>query len=220
MSLILHIDTALETANVCISENGNPLKVLYNLKQKDHAAFVHEAISDISKSLSLGLPQLSAVAVTNGPGSYTGLRVGMSAAKGLCYALNKPLLTINCLEAMANDVKKRLSDSKILLCPMIDARRMEVYTALYDADLNQVLAPLAMILDHTSFSEYLSQNKVLFFGNGSDKFRNVVAKHESCFTHVSDIALSISELAYARFQSGNFENLTFTEPFYLKEYQN
>lgn len=220
MSLILHIDTALETANVCISDKGLPLKTIFNENQREHASFLHDAMIEISNSLSIPFSLLSAVAVTNGPGSYTGLRVGMSAAKGLCYALKKPLITIGNLESLANDVKNTISDKNILLCPMIDARRMEVFTALYDTDLNQVLPPSAMILNPYSFSDYLSMNKVLFFGNGSDKFRNVIVNPHADFTTLSDIALSISQLSYLKLLHEEFANLSHVEPMYVKEYQN
>lgn len=220
MSLILQIDTSQESANVCISEKGNLIKKIENFKQKDHASFLHSSIDELSSSLSIPLNMLSAVAVTNGPGSYTGLRVGMSSAKGICYALNKPLIAIGSLEAMANDVKNSISEKKSLLCPMIDARRMEVFTALYNTDLDQVLAPSAMILDSNSYASWLSENKIFFFGNGAQKFQKIVESPNSYFTEIKDIALSISQLAYAKFLKSEFENLAICEPLYIKEYQN
>src|SRR6266513_982784 len=131
MSLLLNIDTAIETASICLSKDGNVLHLSINENQKDHAAWLTVAIQEMMQNSGYQLNQLNAIAVTIGPGSYTGLRVGLSTAKGLCYVLKIPLLTIGTLEMMAFAAKQNPVD---LLCPMIDARRMEVFTAVYDKD--------------------------------------------------------------------------------------
>src|ERR1700761_8249865 len=140
MSLILNIDTATETAHLSIAKNGTVLQQLFNEDQKGHAAFLQPAIKKILAEQSLLINEIDAIAVTEGPGSYTGLRIGMASAKGLSYALRKPLITVNTLEAMARsavDVLARnpIDSKEILLCPMIDARRMEVFTAIYNMEL-------------------------------------------------------------------------------------
>src|ERR1051325_9884884 len=143
MALILNIDTAIETASICLSEDKNVLKFAINENQKDHAAWLSVAIKTLMKEAGIQLNQLNTIAVTIGPGSYTGLRVGLSAAKGLCYALNIPLITIGTLEMMAMAAKEEPVD---LLCPMIDARRLEVFTAVYNKKMEEVRSPHSLIL--------------------------------------------------------------------------
>ena len=162
MSLILNIDTAVQTSSICLSENDETLAVKINPSQKDSAAWLHVAIKELLHEKNLFLQQLEAIAVSEGPGSYTGLRVGMATAKGLCYALNKPLITINTLQMMAFAAPKQHQG---LLCPMIDARRMEVFTAIFDQNLNFILPPANLVLSETSFNDFLQKNKILFFGN-------------------------------------------------------
>ena len=174
MSLILNIDTAITTASISISIDGNILGEAFNTEQRDHGAFIQPAIQSIAKNKGISLTELSAVAVVAGPGSYTGLRVGMASAKGLCYALGKPLITIGTLEMLAyqaiSQANINQNDMPILFCPMIDARRMEVFTAVYDKNLNTILSPSALIIDKDSFANLLLNNKIIFFGDGADKF--------------------------------------------------
>jgi tRNA threonylcarbamoyladenosine biosynthesis protein TsaB len=134
MALILNIDTATETGGICIAEEGKTLAMAVNPEQKDHASWLHPAVEKIMRDAGCGMKDLQAVAVTAGPGSYTGLRVGMAAAKGFCYALGIPLITENTLKVMALAAKEQAPGDG-LLCPMIDARRMEVFTAVYQNDL-------------------------------------------------------------------------------------
>src|SRR3954463_10682013 len=146
MSFILNIDTSIESAAVCIAENGTELHTISNSTKKDHATFLHNAIKNIIEITSIGLQSLDAIAVANGPGSYTGLRVGLATAKGLCYALNKPLILLNTLEVMAHAAIKetfntRHSVADILYCPMIDARRMEVFTGIYNEQIENIVKP-------------------------------------------------------------------------------
>ncbi len=167
MSFILNIDTAVKTSSVCLSQNENVVGLKINPSQKDSAAWIHVAIGELMHEATLQLQQLDAVAVTEGPGSYTGLRVGMATAKGLCYTLNKPLILVNTLKTMAFSAQGENTD---LLCPMIDARRMEVFAAVFDKELNIIEAPGNFILDEYSFNQLWHQHTVCFFGNGSDKF--------------------------------------------------
>jgi len=219
MSIILNIDTAQENAFVCISENGIPLLSIRNEVQKDHATFLHEAIRKLSEHLSIPLTALSAISIAMGPGSYTGLRVGMSSAKGLCYALNKPLIGIGTLEIMANDISKRITNKEGFFCPMIDARRMEVFTAIYDHQLKEVLPPTAMILDEFSFSSFLKTNPVYFSGSGSDKLQSLLTSQNAQFLSADSLPNSMSMLSDKRFKDADFSRLNIVEPFYIKDYK-
>ena len=167
MALILNIDTAVDVASICLAKDGKVLSIVKNESQKDHASWLHIAIKEIFEKNNLDLSSIDAVAVTGGPGSYTGLRIGMATAKLICFALNKPLISLNTLLVMANAAKQENAD---LLCPMIDARRMEVFTAIYTKELQTVKDPVAITLNENSFAEYLSNNSICFFGNGSNKF--------------------------------------------------
>ncbi len=143
MGLILNIDTATETAQVSFAKDGKVLQSLTNELQKDHASFLQTAIQQLAKKNNLILTDVDGIAVTAGPGSYTGIRVGMASAKGLCYALNKPLIAINTLQVLTVAAQQELNNaSEILFCPMIDARRMEVFTAIYNNTLAEILPPL------------------------------------------------------------------------------
>ena len=134
MALILHIDTAVQSASICLAENEKILGTKVNPAEKESASWLHMAIQELLLKSAISPGQLDAIAISAGPGSYTGLRVGMATAKGLCYALSKPLITINTMQMMANSVEKPSTE---LLCPMIDARRMEVFTAVYDTSLHE-----------------------------------------------------------------------------------
>jgi tRNA threonylcarbamoyladenosine biosynthesis protein TsaB len=139
MSLLLHIDTAVENASVCISKNGELIGIAENKNQKDHATWIQPAIQSLMKEAVYNLKELDAVAVSNGPGSYTGLRVGLATAKGLCFALNKPLITLSTLEVMTIAALNIPISNINYFCPLIDARRMEVFTAIYDISLKTIL---------------------------------------------------------------------------------
>jgi tRNA threonylcarbamoyladenosine biosynthesis protein TsaB len=160
MAILLNIDTSVETASVCLSNDDELIRLALNENQKDHAAWLHTAIHDLVRDAGQRLNDLNAVAISIGPGSYTGLRIGLGAAKGLCYALDIPLITIGTLEMMAHAVKKNDAE---LICPLIDARRMEVFTAVYDRLFQEILKPCTMIVDKNSFEEMASKNSKLFF---------------------------------------------------------
>ena len=219
MSLILNIDTAQETAMVCLTDSGIPLFTIENAIQKDHAVFLHKAIKELQDKSGISLKQLAAIAVTKGPGSYTGIRVGMSTAKGLCYALKKPLITIGSLELLASDGIRNLNNDSQLICPMIDARRMEVFTALYDFKLNEINQPSAMILDQDSFHDTLKSKKIYFIGSGSAKINGLIIHPNAFFIPVNNIPESMGKLAYNELLKSNWADLTLTEPLYVKEHQ-
>jgi tRNA threonylcarbamoyladenosine biosynthesis protein TsaB len=219
MSYILNIDTAQELASVSLSQNGVCLGVLQNEIQQDHARFLHPAIKQLLNSNKIELENLSAVAVTGGPGSYTGLRVGMAAAKGICHALDLPLISLCTLKTMANAVKLIATERGALICPMIDARRMEVFTAVFNHHLDPLVEPLAMILDEQSFANQLQSNPVLFFGSGANKFEAKITNPNAIFLTQLQWVDSMCELSFEALKQKRFSDLATLSPNYIKEYQ-
>lgn len=221
MSLILNIDTATEKAHVSFAKDGLVFQQLLNEKQKDHASFLQTAILQLTKNSGINLADTDAVAVTSGPGSYTGLRVGMASAKGLCYALKKPLITLSTLEVLTVSAIHLYPSysGNTLFCPMIDARRMEIFTAIYDKQLNQYLTPQPFILNELSFEKELARHKILFFGNGSDKWRAFCTHPNAAFEKVSIIPEAMSKLSNNLFSQNHFTDLAYSEPTYLKDFQ-
>lgn len=215
MSLVLNIDTSVEAASVCLAKDSQVLAISKNERQKDHAVWLHVAIKEIFEKNKLEMSVVDAIAVTEGPGSYTGLRIGMATAKGICYALSKPLITLNTLLVMANAVKGNEAE---LLCPMIDARRMEVFTAIYTRDLRVIKQPMAITLNETTFDEELAKNSICFFGNGSDKFRQIKNNTNAIFSQTNFDAADMVLLAEQKFKSKEFADLAYAEPLYLKEF--
>jgi tRNA threonylcarbamoyladenosine biosynthesis protein TsaB len=223
--MILNIDTATEQASVCLSQDGNVIRTLLNDSQKDHAAWIQMAINTLLQKEGYTMQQIQAVAVTQGPGSYTGLRVGMASAKGICFALQIPLITINTLEVMAfgaiNQWRSLAGNMKppLCFCPMIDARRMEVFTAVYNEALEEIISPKAMILDELTFQPELHERSLICFGNGSFKWKNVSRYPNVLFIDEKiDIAKSLAKLASSLYLEKNFANLAYAEPVYLKEF--
>ena len=214
MALILNIDTAIDSASVCLAKDGGILSLKKN-EQKDHAAWLHPAIKEIFEKNNSELKTIDAIAVTGGPGSYTGLRIGMATAKGICYALNKPLITLNTLEVMANAAKEEEAD---LLCPMIDARRMEVFTAIYSKDLQIIKEPAAIEINEKSFDKELSTNSICYFGNGSLKFQPIKKNKSAIFSNIISDASSMIYLSVEKFKQKEFADLAYAEPLYLKEF--
>lgn len=215
MSYLLLINTALETASVSLAKEGRPGPEKKLTSQREHASFLHTAMSELVKIEGISLKELSAVGVIAGPGSYTGLRVGLSAAKGICFALNLPLITVNTLEWMANSAKNEQVD---LLCPMIDARRMEVFTATFNRKLDLVAPPSALILDEKSFSDELKGQKILFFGSGSQKFSTLISHPNALFKSIEPGAESFTEIAWNLYQKEIYADLAYTEPLYVKDF--
>ncbi len=221
MSIILNIDTASEKAHVSFAKDGQLLHSLSSESQKEHASFLQAAIQQLIKITGIHLATIDAVAVTAGPGSYTGLRVGMASAKGLCYALNKPLIAIGTLEVLTVSALQLFPDSAHtdLFCPMMDARRMEVFTAIFKNDLSVLLPPCAMILDDSSFEKELTENKIIFFGSGSEKWKLMCKQPNAVFKDVSILPESMCKHANSLFSKKIFTELAYSEPFYLKEFQ-
>lgn len=215
MSVILNIDTAVETASVSLADGENIVAYKSNPLQKDHAAWLQLAIKTIFDEQPIDMNALKAVSVSKGPGSYTGLRVGMSAAKGLCYALDIPLIGISTLRMMASAA---LNEPEELLCPMIDARRVEVFTAVYDKSLNETLTPCNLILTENGFNELLEQHSILFFGNGSVKFEKMIRHRNAVFKTIDANAKNMVLQSLDMFNKSDFLDLAYSEPFYGKEF--
>lgn len=222
MGLLLNIDTATETAIVSIAKDGYILHEAINKEQKDHASFLHTAIKLICKKAGVGLNQLNAIAVAAGPGSYTGLRVGMASAKGICFALNIPLIAIGTLDVMAwqsiNETKNLQLPIPVLFCPMIDARRMEVFTAMFQNDLTPCVNPHALVLDEKSFANYLLTNKIVFSGDGAEKWKQLCTSENAIFLNTEANALYMNQLSYKKFLNNEFENIAYVQPLYVKEF--
>jgi len=216
MSFILNIDTAVDIASVCLTKDGGVIQTSINKNQKDdHSAWLHTAINEILIGVGLSMKDIHAIAITIGPGSYTGLRTGLATAKGICYAMNIPLIAINTLEMMAFAVKNEAVD---LICPAIDARRMEVFTAVYDINLNQIIAPLALVLNEDSFSEILSSHKMLFCGNANTKLQEVISNSNALYSNTMGNASTLASLSYQRLRKKEFADTAYIEPFYIKEF--
>jgi tRNA threonylcarbamoyladenosine biosynthesis protein TsaB len=221
MALILSIDTSLEEASVCIAARNHVLAMKKNNRQMDHAAWVHLAIRQMLAEAGWKAGDISAIAVASGPGSYTGLRVGMATAKGMCYALGIPLITVSTLLLIARHVKKETNANSVntypvLICPMIDARRMEVFATLYDNGLNELMVPGTMILNENSFAAELQNNVITFCGNANKKWQNLCSHKNAVFMDVTQNAADLAEAAFEKFNKNEFSDLAYTEPAYLK----
>jgi tRNA threonylcarbamoyladenosine biosynthesis protein TsaB len=218
VALILHIDTATELASVCLSNHTKVLSFAQNNEQKNHAGFLQPAIQRIMLEAKKELAQLDAIAVSNGPGSYTGLRVGLASAKGICYVLNKPLLLLNTLQIMAAAIPTNLVKTNSLLIPMIDARRMEVFTAIFNANLAEHTPTAAAIITETSYLALANQHPLIFTGSGCQKLKQIFAHVNIQFHQEPYTTKHMVALANKSYQNKDFANLAYSEPFYGKAF--
>lgn len=222
MAIILLIETATKSCSVALAKNGLVLSKKEINHQNAHATSITLFIEALIKQANVLYTQIDAVAVSKGPGSYTGLRIGVSTAKGFCYALNIPLIAIDTLQAMANGfiLQNNFKQADALFCPMIDARRMEVYCAAFDCNGFEVISTEAKIIDSQSFTNILYKHKVYFFGDGAAKCEDVLITHTNAVV-VSDFinsAVDMCSIAFKKFFSKQFENTAYFEPLYLKEF--
>lgn len=223
MSLILQIETATASCSVALANEGKLLAVKEINARNVHAEVITLFVDELIKQADITYNDLDAIAVSCGPGSYTGLRIGVSTAKGLCFALDKPLIAIDTLEAMAAGVRGSKAfdpDIVMLLCPMIDARRMEVFTAIFNQDGSRIKATAAEIIDESSFIGLLETNRILFFGDGAEKCRSVLGKNPNALILPEFInsAAHLTQKAFDKFGAKNFEDVAYFEPHYLKEF--
>ncbi|QRM89104.1 tRNA (adenosine(37)-N6)-threonylcarbamoyltransferase complex dimerization subunit type 1 TsaB [Lacinutrix sp. WUR7] len=216
MAIILNIETATTNCSVSLSKEGETFALQEdNSKQYSHAERLHVYIDDLLQQNNIKPTELDAIAVSKGPGSYTGLRIGVSAAKGLCFALDKPLISISTLEALARQVKVEEG----LIVPMLDARRMEVYSAIFDANYNTVRKIEAQILEEQSFASYLDKGKVYFIGNGVEKTKTLITHENAVF--IDDKLPSANEMsviAFHKYKNNDIEDVAYFEPYYLKDF--
>lgn len=218
MALILSFETSTKVCSVALHKDGQLLSSSEVLVEKSHSKNITLLTEGVLNHTGFSFKDLDAIAVSKGPGSYTGLRIGVSTAKGYCYALDKPLIAINTLHAMAQALKAYVKD-EALLCPMLDARRMEIYTALFDQQLNYIEETKALVVDESSFQKELSLNKIYFFGDGSNKCKDLLKNSNALFIDgVYPHAKSIGLLAELAFQNKNFEDTIYFEPYYLKDF--
>jgi tRNA threonylcarbamoyladenosine biosynthesis protein TsaB len=219
MAIILSLETSTTVCSAALHDNENLIALAEIHREQSHAAKLAVLVQDVVRLADIEMSAIAAVAISSGPGSYTGLRIGTSTAKGLCYALSIPLVAVGTLELLAAQVNRE-NHRRAWLCPMIDARRMEVYCLLADADRNLVQGVAAKIIDEHSFADELEQNRILFFGNGSGKCRVVINHPQATFiAGVTPSAAGMGPLAWEKFRQGKLEDVTYFEPFYLKEFR-
>ncbi len=222
MSLTLSIETTTLAFSCALHQNGELVISKRVTEVQSTAAKLAPVIEDIFLETGYRKNQLAAVIVAAGPGSYTGLRIGAATAKGICYALNIPLISVNSLQLLAYQVisdKSILLGDNYLMCPMLDARRMEVYCMTFDKNLKVVSQTEAKVLDENSFQSEFNDQVVYFFGDGSIKFKSVVKSDRAKFLdEVHPLASDLGRLGYEKFLKGEFEDLEKYEPFYLKDF--
>lgn len=225
MSLILNIETSSENCSVAISKDEFTLDMAEEEGSKSHASVLTVLIDELLRKNQMGISDLDAIAVSKGPGSYTGLRIGVSVAKGLCYGAVKPLIAINTLDSMMNGFRKGITDFEIhftentIFCPMLDARRLEVYLAMYDKKGVLIKETTAEIIDENSFSDILKEHPMVFFGSGTSKCKEILKNPNAQFMdHFLLKASYMTHLSYENLVKRNFENVAYFEPFYLKDF--
>ncbi|MEA1875003.1 MAG: tRNA (adenosine(37)-N6)-threonylcarbamoyltransferase complex dimerization subunit type 1 TsaB [Bacteroidota bacterium] len=226
MAKILHIETSGKNCSVAISENSQLIAHLRIEEERSHAAHLSQMIINALAKAEIAANDLDAVAVSEGPGSYTGLRIGVSIAKGICYAANIPLIAIPTLEIMLAHLKTEAEQKQMipqdadLFIPMIDARRMEVYNCIFSTQKRLVRKVQAEIIDQNSFKSYLKTNTLVFFGDGSNKCQNIISHKNTIFINgILPDAQYMLEIAEQKFAESQFVNLAYYEPFYLKAFQ-
>lgn len=217
MPLILSLETATTNCSVALASDGKVVASRSINSGYSHSEKINVFIQEVIAQAGVTLKDLQAVAVSSGPGSYTGLRIGISTAKGLCYALDIPLIAINTLDAMAQGLTAGKDE---LIVPMIDARRMEVYSSVYDAQKKRLSEPAAIIVDEHYYSNFRSTKKLLLAGDGADKCQALFQNESSIKIQTSFVpqAEFMAELAEQKFLNSDFENEALFEPFYLKEF--
>jgi tRNA threonylcarbamoyladenosine biosynthesis protein TsaB len=214
--IILNIETATKNCSVSLARNGEVIAIReLNNGNYSHAEVLHPFIVDILKEAQVNSNEIDAIAVSKGPGSYTGLRIGVSAAKGLCFAFGKPLIALKTLTSLANAI----SIDTGFIVPMIDARRMEVYAAVFNENCMEIREIKAEIIDSNSFSDYLEKSKVYFLGDGAAKCKEIITHKNAIF--IDDKFPSSKEMAvlsYNKFKKNDIEDVAYFEPFYLKDF--
>lgn len=218
MALILNIDTSTSVCSVALCKEGKVIALKENNEGLNHSVLLGTYTDSILKENNLTVAQLDAISISMGPGSYTGLRIGVSLSKGLCFGAGKPLIAVNTLQALAQSVSTRIKEDA-WYCPMIDARRMEVYTAFFDNENRIIMETKAEIIDATSFADILATHKVYFFGDGSNKIKDTLTSPNACYLDgIETSATNMAVISEQKFKAGQFEDIAYFEPFYLKDF--
>ena len=219
MACLLSIETSTSVCSVAVSLDGKLFTERISFDGPSHAALLGVFVEEVLIQLKEASIALDAVAVSGGPGSYTGLRIGVSLAKGLCFGYGIPLISLSTLEVMASRVIREKQEAEALYCAMLDARRMEVYAAVYDVHLQAVRGVAADIVTSETYAPYLTDKKVWFLGNGAAKCKEAIASPNAAFVDdIHPLATEMIPLAEKAFQDKRFENVAYYEPFYLKEF--
>jgi tRNA threonylcarbamoyladenosine biosynthesis protein TsaB len=221
MAIILNIETSTAVCSVALSQHGKVIALRESTESNVHAEKLAVFIHEIMQEAVLSYAELDAIAVGTGPGSYTGLRIGTSTAKGLCYALDKPLLAIPTLQAMALAIAHVIKRREVYYCAMIDARRLEVYTGLYDFEGKEILPVEAKILDEQSFVDLLTEHEIAFAGDGMLKMKTLMSPNDRNCIWVNEVYASAKNMALLSeeyFIKKQFSNVAYYEPFYLKDF--
>jgi tRNA threonylcarbamoyladenosine biosynthesis protein TsaB len=239
MTLILNIETSTQVCSVALAENGHFLQSRESREKNVHSSIITVFIEEVLRTAGKRFPDLDAVAVSKGPGSYTGLRIGVSTAKGICYALGKPLIAIGTLESMAEGMKnemtshsnprpartagiepEKMTSLPILYCPMIDAKRMEVYSGVFDSSLKPIQGIQAEIITADSFQDLFRDHVILFAGDGAEKCRELLGPQPNArfLPGFLPSATDLIRQAENKFEKKEFEDVAYFEPFYLKDF--
>lgn len=218
MSIILCIETGTEVCSVSLSKDNQVIAIRESSEPQAHAHSLAVFIDELLASNNLTAADLSVVAVSEGPGSYTGLRIGVSTAKGICFGSKLPMIAIGSLAALVQGALGQVTDQGALYCPMIDARRMEVYTALYNAKGEKQTDVEALIIDEKSFASELERNVIYFFGNGAGKCADVITHPNARFIDVKASAANMVPIALNMLSAEVFVDVAYYEPFYLKDF--
>ncbi len=217
MAYILNIESSTKNCSVCISKDGELINIReINEGQFSHAEKLHPFIEEVIRESNISFADLNAVAVSKGPGSYTGLRIGVSAAKGLCYTLGIPLISVDTLQVLASAAKV---EEDALIIPLLDARRMEVYGAVFNSVYKKIRETEAEIIDEKSFATYLQKGKVCFLGDGAEKCKTVIKDKKAVFLDgYYPSSKQMIPFSTQKFKNSEFEDVAYFEPFYLKDF--
>ena len=215
MPLILNIETSTDICSICISKDGDVLSIQETERSFSHSEVIAPFIEACIKESGYGMSDLDAVAVSMGPGSYTALRIGTATAKGVCFALDLPLIAVGTLDALYNGVKKEVKGNDLVI-PMIDARRKEVYRGIYSSTGEIIKAVEPTILDEHTFHEYKDYDQLIFCGDGVAKARDILKVKNSIFLEVECSSKFMVELSEEKFANKQFEDLSYYEPYYYK----
>lgn len=219
MAVILNIETSTQVCSASIAKNGEVIAIRESFEDRSHASLLTVFINELLQEVKITANDLDAVSVSEGPGSYTGLRIGVSVAKGICYARKIPLIAVNTLQAMALMAKEEANDLSCIYCSLIDARRMEVYSAMFNAKQEQTRETLAEIIDENSFNNELANGKVAFYGNGAEKCKEYIKASNAIFLdNIHPSAKYMAPLAQEAFAQNKFKDVAYFEPFYLKDF--